>query len=647
MVVYVNDCSGRPLKSTERFGKVRRLLKEKKAKVVNKSPFTIQLLYEIDNKGDKPMKPNNLILDTNTNFKDLCIKQYKEVNDLQQLIIETGNSNTIKELKQFIIDNNDTILEHFGEYDYESLKQMINKNELTTENQFTWVCEAVTNKNDNTSFSKFPQFFYISTFSYGFTIDYLSPYYNLNKIYKSDQNTLSVIIEYFKTHEDIFKEKTITLIELLEQIQLDENNVYAKYTEFIDNFIPIILFVTNNKTIPKLTAFPSLVMSIEDFLLISDKNKECPNYPQVQLKPHYLNLFGAIFLDAEYFEDFGGENTHYESPNFILYTVNDDTTYQKVFDLSATYKYNSLIDNLILFDKKDYWTEKDCSEYFKTHSLSSMGATSKIVMKQILERVTTYTKEEIFKPDYIVHEYQIVYDENLYEINKEFVLKQMKSLNPTITYLDKTDYLDPNFFVDYEQYKDAILIEACSTKYFLPNACKRIRNHYNKNSQKAYLKYDYQEIVDGIYYIYKDMFGKIRTVKIDKLISVNLHDYISEKTYDYNYLKDVYTLNRLGYGENALSIATKKGYLTVLQEYVTKIEYTKKIMEKYTIFNADDLDLVTKSTINYQPTILYINKKNDYITITEQDDIMKVSQLLTYIKENGHYIHLFVIEDAN
>ena len=35
---------------TDRHGKVRRLLKTKRAKVVKRSPFTIQLLYEVENK---------------------------------------------------------------------------------------------------------------------------------------------------------------------------------------------------------------------------------------------------------------------------------------------------------------------------------------------------------------------------------------------------------------------------------------------------------------------------------------------------------------------------------------------------------------------------------------------------------------------
>ena len=46
MLVYVLKQNGQPFMPTERFGKVRRLLKEKKAKVVRREPFTIKLLYE-------------------------------------------------------------------------------------------------------------------------------------------------------------------------------------------------------------------------------------------------------------------------------------------------------------------------------------------------------------------------------------------------------------------------------------------------------------------------------------------------------------------------------------------------------------------------------------------------------------------------
>jgi len=46
MFVYVISKDGQPLMPTSRFGKVRRLLRDKKAKVVRRCPFTIKLLYE-------------------------------------------------------------------------------------------------------------------------------------------------------------------------------------------------------------------------------------------------------------------------------------------------------------------------------------------------------------------------------------------------------------------------------------------------------------------------------------------------------------------------------------------------------------------------------------------------------------------------
>lgn len=45
-MVYVISKSGKPLMPTKRYAKVRILLKEKKAKVIKRKPFTIQLLYE-------------------------------------------------------------------------------------------------------------------------------------------------------------------------------------------------------------------------------------------------------------------------------------------------------------------------------------------------------------------------------------------------------------------------------------------------------------------------------------------------------------------------------------------------------------------------------------------------------------------------
>ena len=45
-MVYIKDIDGRPLMPTKRHGKVRWLLKENKAVVINLCPFTIQLTYK-------------------------------------------------------------------------------------------------------------------------------------------------------------------------------------------------------------------------------------------------------------------------------------------------------------------------------------------------------------------------------------------------------------------------------------------------------------------------------------------------------------------------------------------------------------------------------------------------------------------------
>ena len=45
-MVYVLDMNKQPLTPTNRHGKVRRMLRDGKAKVVRREPFTIKLLYE-------------------------------------------------------------------------------------------------------------------------------------------------------------------------------------------------------------------------------------------------------------------------------------------------------------------------------------------------------------------------------------------------------------------------------------------------------------------------------------------------------------------------------------------------------------------------------------------------------------------------
>lgn len=53
--VYVLNKEGHPIMPTKRYGKVRRMLRDNKAKAVKTKPFTIQLLYEPDTKTTQPV----------------------------------------------------------------------------------------------------------------------------------------------------------------------------------------------------------------------------------------------------------------------------------------------------------------------------------------------------------------------------------------------------------------------------------------------------------------------------------------------------------------------------------------------------------------------------------------------------------------
>lgn len=63
-MVKVIDKNGQPLPDTTRNGKVRRLLKDKKARVVNGDPFTIQLLY--DTTFETEDKTMNIVITNDT-----------------------------------------------------------------------------------------------------------------------------------------------------------------------------------------------------------------------------------------------------------------------------------------------------------------------------------------------------------------------------------------------------------------------------------------------------------------------------------------------------------------------------------------------------------------------------------------------------
>jgi len=94
-VVYVLDKEGNPLMPTTRFGKVRRMLKQGKAKAVQTKHFTIRLTYEPDTHvvqktvlGVDPGRSNiglDAVREDGVNlYSSRCSTRNKEIPDLME-----------------------------------------------------------------------------------------------------------------------------------------------------------------------------------------------------------------------------------------------------------------------------------------------------------------------------------------------------------------------------------------------------------------------------------------------------------------------------------------------------------------------------------------------------------------------------------
>ena len=87
-MVYIISIDGKPLMPTSRHGKVRRLLRDKKAKVVKMTPFTIQLLYKTKTEVVKPITlgvdagSKMIGLSASTKDKEVFVGEYELRNDV-------------------------------------------------------------------------------------------------------------------------------------------------------------------------------------------------------------------------------------------------------------------------------------------------------------------------------------------------------------------------------------------------------------------------------------------------------------------------------------------------------------------------------------------------------------------------------------
>ena len=97
MMVYVQNKDGQPLMPTERCGKVRRMLRDKKVKVVKRCPFTIRLLYETDDK----VQPVVLGMDTGSKTIGMSACTGKKEVYAAEITLRTDVTNNISTRREF------------------------------------------------------------------------------------------------------------------------------------------------------------------------------------------------------------------------------------------------------------------------------------------------------------------------------------------------------------------------------------------------------------------------------------------------------------------------------------------------------------------------------------------------------------------
>lgn len=97
MTVYVQNIDGQPLMPTTRCGKVRRMLKNKQAKVVKRCPFTIRLLYNTGN----VMQPVVLGVDAGSKTIGLSATTEKKELYAAEITLRTDITNNLSTRREF------------------------------------------------------------------------------------------------------------------------------------------------------------------------------------------------------------------------------------------------------------------------------------------------------------------------------------------------------------------------------------------------------------------------------------------------------------------------------------------------------------------------------------------------------------------
>lgn len=641
--VKVLDINGNELPSTMRNGKVRKLLKDNKAKVVKKFPFTIQLLYDIDSNIDNKY--------LNQEFINKLIELSKKSKDIRQ------NNKTINALCEFSYKH------------YSDLSDATTTHTIDTElkNKFknmNYIFSSFNDKyhmTDKLGCAKFPP-------SLDLVIGYFSfpLLYEIEHLYEQDINRIKVTRDYFNKNRIFDNDTTNELLQLLDDLKAVLDDVHSDYVEVMSLYKPYRIIVTNDNIIPKYTDFESIVISEDDYyqMLKDDKNSFrfsilCDAAITIDINPKQNKKLLQAYLNKEISSLF--------TPVTCYFLNNDKIDLQTANTIEDSYN------KVIVYDINDTWTIDEATKYFNEHETES----NDILYKKYINSIENEHAEDIdttiiAKNALKQYNIQTIYD-NIKVINYKHVfmtpenaIKMSKNnrnfYHQNILPAFKTA-VDENVILDL----DVLPIRA-SLDIIKDNSILDIDYHYpcmlvnesvskisNKNRFSKQVEIIIKEISNEFYYYDTNKF-----IRLDHVYLCDLSNVVRDNANVKSTLERYDTAIKDGFKYILDTNYNNIFKVDIIEDFLTMLEYFKNITKNILkTLKDNNVNCVTElsqdilNEINYKSSIIcfndvYHDKNYDTKNILNNlpyEVAKKAVTMINYINKYSYHTQIYFIID--
>ena len=640
--VNVLDINGNELPSTMRNGKVRKLLKEKRAKVVNKDPFTIQLLYEVtenDEDYEIDVELSNWMSEYANNLFDKIINFENKV---KEIVPFHSYWETDKNKDSSIVKLKALLLKHYDDFSNDDKYSEWEKASGKYYNTFL-VLESISScaqhEKDHDS----------NNWHYGFPT-FITEFieFTMNKVpygQKQYNNTMKYLrdaiyvvdCEERDAFSKFFGENYKTLVLLLKQLEVDISKCYPYYLELLRVYEPLNIIVTDRNTVPKFTNYKSIRLICEDFESIVSTLEQYEYNGEYGEEEFYRRLFNQsnIFIDfASYCKDTTSRMVPFGlGMDMLFYRFNTDTDFTNARYRDDEIVFNFVPNNPCIFDIKDSMT---VDEMYKANKY--IVPDKRIMCEDPYNYCSKYgehffdgaprqlTEDDVFEADYTIHQKEIVFDynnivEEKWWSDSDIAQKAYDKLNKQAKKLAEIEFANENMVeVETELFRAKEFYDFC-----LKNDCKNCYALYYHRANGGLLSFDR------------------RTKRFEQRI-IKKHNYQSEwDKYNFELLTELYYLD----DKNNKLVSIKKYDEYVITKNYKRYKDNLHISPEAIVENLKHYKEIIDNKTPIENTLLsisdyYYAKKHEELS---EDILVTIKELYDYIKANGLEYNIYVVLD--